>query len=49
MQAVYNLNTLQELYKKHFEQPEQSVIRDCFKNVIRTNSSKKLSYCKPNK
>ena len=47
MKQVYNLGTLQALYKQHFEQSEQSVIRECFKNVVRTNNSKKLSYCKP--
>ncbi len=47
---TYNLNTLQALYKEHFanEQSYSKQIRECFRNVVRTNNSKKLSYCKPN-
>jgi hypothetical protein len=52
--TTYNLNTLQDLYKKHYyygdvclENDDNININQLRRNVIRTNNSRKLSYCVP--
>lgn len=56
---TYNLNTLQDLYKRCFNTSRNGGINDnnerdadidinqLRRNVIRTNNSRKLSYCVP--
>lgn len=38
-----DMYTMMVLYRKQ----NRSELWECFRNVIRTNNSKKLSYCKP--
>ena len=41
-----DMYTMMVLYRKQNTQREND-LWECFRNVIRTNNSKKLSYCKP--
>lgn len=54
--VTYNLNTLQDLYKQHHVgRNDDSInnnntyinINQLRRNVVRTNNSRKLSYCVP--
>lgn len=52
--VTYNLSKLQDLYKQHYAEADCASsdnthidINQLRRNVIRTNNSRKLSYCVP--